>query len=45
MIYLILAIAVIVLVGFIYRGYKTLLPLFASKSSLKVHNAELSKLF
>src|SRR5688572_25905448 len=43
MVYLILAIAVIVLVGFIYREYKTLLPLFASKSSVKVHNAELVK--
>ena len=41
MVYLILAIAVIVLVGFIYREYKTLLPLFASKSSAKVHNTEL----
>ena len=43
MVYLILAIAVIVLIGFIFREYKTLLPLFASKSSTKVHNAELVK--
>ncbi len=43
MIYLILAIAIIVLIGFIYREYKTLLPFFASKSSAKIHNAELVK--
>src|SRR5215210_1901211 len=41
MVYLILAIAVIVLIKFIYRRCKTLLPLFFSKSSSKFHNAEL----
>ena len=43
MVYLILVIAVIVLIGFIYQEYKTLSPLFASKSSAKVQNAELVK--
>ena len=41
MVYLILAIVVIVVIGFIYQEYKTLLPLFAPKSSAKVHHAEL----
>ncbi|HSK74218.1 MAG TPA: hypothetical protein VK892_21140 [Pyrinomonadaceae bacterium] len=43
MVYLILAIAFIVLVGFVYQKYKSLLPLFASKSSASFHNAELVK--